>query len=59
MKLFTTCKETSALLSQALDRPLRLSERLALRAHLAVCAGCRNFGRQLDFMRAAARRFLR
>lgn len=49
------CKENSELLSQALDRPVTLRERLAMRLHLMMCRGCRNFEKQLAFIRKAAR----
>ena len=51
-----TCKETSALLSQAQDRRLRLRDRLSLRLHLMLCDGCTNFRKQLEFIRVALRR---
>lgn len=54
MKL--NCKEASVLLSQAQDRPLGLIERAKLETHLALCAGCENFRKQLDFLRRAIRR---
>jgi len=53
-----TCRETSALLSQKQDRALSLVERAGLYLHLAACAGCRQFGRQLAFMRAALKHYL-
>lgn len=49
------CKEVSHLLSEAQDRPLQLHERLPLRLHLFMCVGCRNYGKQLDFLRAVTR----
>lgn len=52
-----TCKEISALLSQAQERELGLAERWGLRLHLLICDGCRNFRRQLEFIRTAARRY--
>ena len=52
-----SCKDASALLSQAQERALGPYERFKLRLHLSVCDGCTNFLRQLDFMRAAVRRF--
>ncbi|ANQ86025.1 zf-HC2 domain-containing protein [Azoarcus olearius] len=52
-----TCKEATHLISDALDRPLSWRERLKLRAHLALCSGCRAFRRQLDFLRSASQRF--
>lgn len=53
-----TCKEATRLISAGLDRPLTWQERLRLRTHLALCSGCQAFQRQLDFLRAASRRFL-
>jgi len=58
MKILTTCKEASELLSQSQDRPLSLAEKFGLSAHLLMCAGCRNFGKQLAFIRAAMKRYL-
>ena len=52
MKLFT-CKETTRLVSQGLDRELAFGERLALRVHFAICTGCRRTSRQLAFLRRA------
>ncbi|HEX6137509.1 MAG TPA: zf-HC2 domain-containing protein [Casimicrobiaceae bacterium] len=52
-----TCKEVSRLLSQGEDRRLGLFERVKLRLHLQVCAGCARFARQLAFMRAALQRY--
>lgn len=57
LKLIPTCRETSELISQALDRPLTLREKLALHVHLPLCNGCRNFRAQVAFIRRAARRF--
>jgi hypothetical protein len=51
-----TCKEVSRIASQGLDRRLGLVERLRLRLHLAICEGCRNFTKQLDFLRKAVAR---
>jgi hypothetical protein len=51
-----SCKDASALLSQAQERGLGPYERFRLRLHLSVCDGCTNFLRQLDFMRAAVKR---
>jgi hypothetical protein len=51
-----SCKEASELLSQSQDRALSLRERLGLRFHLLYCAGCRNFRRQMEVLRAACQR---
>ena len=51
-----TCKEASRLVSEGLDRRLGLFERLRLRVHLALCDGCTNFSRQIQFLRRAIAR---
>jgi len=48
-----SCKETAVLVSRAQDLQLSWGERLAVRLHLFVCDGCRQFVRQLRFLRAA------
>ena len=54
-----SCKEATKLMSQTQDRELSLSERAALKVHLALCGGCRNFHSQMDFIRRAFQRFAR
>lgn len=49
------CKQNSELLSQAMDRPVTFRERIAMKMHLVMCRGCRNFEKQLEFIRKAAR----
>ena len=51
-----TCKQVSVLVSQSQDRELGWLERWRLGAHLKVCEGCRNFRRQIDFLRSTVRR---
>lgn len=51
MKWMTTCKETTELASRAMDEQLPLSERVALKLHLAVCKNCTRFAQQLQTMR--------
>ena len=53
-----SCKEASRLLSEAMDRKLSLGEHLQLKFHLAMCEGCRNFGRQMNFLRFACHRYV-
>jgi predicted anti-sigma-YlaC factor YlaD len=55
MKLLS-CKETTRLVSQGLDRRLGLGERLVVRIHLAICEGCSHFSRQAAFLRRAVAR---
>lgn len=51
------CRQATELMSQELDRPLSLGERLGLRLHVLICTGCSNYWRQMDVLRAACRRF--
>ena len=53
-----SCKHTTHLLSEALDRPLSRRERFNLRVHLLFCRGCRAFQGQMDFLRKASRSFI-
>jgi hypothetical protein len=57
MGLRGTCKEAHRLTSEGYDRRLTLAERLRLRAHLLLCAGCRNFSGQMRLLHGAMRRF--
>jgi len=50
-----SCKETTRLVSQGLDRELAFGERVALRLHLAICLGCRRAGSQMRTLRNAVR----
>ncbi len=50
-----TCKETTRLVSQGLDRELAFGERVALRLHLAICVGCRRASAQMRTLRRAVR----
>lgn len=52
-----SCREISALVSQALDRDLSLRERVAVALHLLLCSHCQKFKRQMLFMRKAAGRY--
>ena len=53
------CKQVNRLLSEEQDRSLTLREKLPLRLHLAMCDGCRVFGRQLSFLRQASRGYFK
>ena len=54
--MILSCKEASRLVSEGLDRRLPFGARVALRVHLAICDGCTNFKRQMDFLRKAVAR---
>jgi predicted anti-sigma-YlaC factor YlaD len=50
------CRQATKLMSQRMDRKLGLAERMGLKLHLMMCGGCRNFGRQMHFLRESLRR---
>lgn len=52
-----SCKEVTHLLSDSQDRKLKVGERINLGMHLAMCKGCSNFHKQLEFLRSACRRY--
>ena len=46
-----SCKKVAQLLSQRLDEPLSLRDRIQLRLHLALCGNCRNVQAHLRELR--------
>lgn len=52
-----TCKEVTALVIAREDRVLSWRDRLALRLHLAICAACPAFERQVFTMRNAMKQW--
>ncbi len=50
------CKQATELMSQKMDRNLHFGMRMSLRMHLMMCSGCRNFSRQMEFLRRASRK---
>lgn len=55
--LHLTCREAAALLIAREDRALPLTDRAALRLHLAICAACPRYERQLLVMRNAMKQW--
>jgi len=51
--MMPSCKEVTRLVSEGLDRELRIGERVALRVHFMMCKGCRNFQDQMAHLRQA------
>ncbi len=51
------CKQVTHLLSEMQERDLRWRERLPLKLHLLMCAGCNNFRKQMDFLRRTCREY--
>lgn len=52
-----SCKEAARLMSQRQDRALSENEAVELKNHLFTCLSCRNFERQLGFLRRLASRY--
>ncbi len=51
------CDQITRLVSESKERALSVSERMALRMHVMMCSGCRNFERQMEVIRVAMRKF--
>lgn len=51
-----SCKKSTELMSQQLDRKLTPFETMALRFHLLMCGGCTSFQHNMNFLRSACRR---
>jgi hypothetical protein len=52
-----SCKETSALVSSAMDIKLPMMQRLGIWIHLIMCKYCRRYRKQLQIIRDVARRY--
>jgi hypothetical protein len=57
MPIQRTCKEVTALVIAREDRALPWRDRLALRLHMAICAACPTFERQVLTMRNAMKQW--
>jgi len=55
-KLRITCKDTSPLISELMDHNLPLGKRMRLKFHLAMCTVCCFYQKQLEVIRALARK---
>jgi anti-sigma factor RsiW len=51
------CRQSSRLLSEALDRELTRDERRLIEEHLEICPACTRCRLQFETLRTAARRF--
>ncbi|MDI1309310.1 MAG: zf-HC2 domain-containing protein [Methylotenera sp.] len=52
------CKQSSELISQALDEELPLFKRMMLKVHIITCPGCAIFSRQLSIIHKIAPFFI-
>ena len=57
MLIRRTCKDVAALLIAREDRVLPWADRVRLRLHLAICAACPGFERQVLTMRNAMKQW--
>jgi len=48
------CAEMSRLTSRALEQPLTLKMRMQMRLHFAICAWCRRYFEQINFLHNTA-----
>ena len=55
-KLRITCEDTSPLISELMDHGLPLGKRMRLKFHLTLCNVCRFYQKQLEVIRALARK---
>ena len=51
------CKQATALMSQRMDKDLGLRQKMGLQMHLMMCSGCRNFRKQMEFLRQSCLKF--
>jgi predicted anti-sigma-YlaC factor YlaD len=51
------CKKAAALMSQGMDKELGVMQKMSLRFHLMMCSGCRNYRKQMEFLRQGCRKF--
>lgn len=56
MNIFS-CRESTRLMSEAMDRELTVGEKVALGAHLAICAFCRRCEKEFALLRQVLRGF--
>lgn len=56
-RIMPDCRETHRLVVEGMDRELGVIERLRVKAHLAMCASCGNFVKQMKLLREAFRRY--
>ncbi|WP_413231444.1 zf-HC2 domain-containing protein [Microbulbifer variabilis] len=52
-----SCREATRLMSESQERNLYFSEQAGLKLHLAMCAPCRNFGKQLRILRRISKSY--
>ena len=51
------CQHATRLISESQDRTLSLSEKMTLKMHVMMCAGCKNFNLQIPFLSQAMKAY--
>ena len=51
------CEEVTRMLSESLERPLTVKERMGVNMHLMMCKGCKNCGQHMHDLRRIAREY--
>ena len=57
MARLISCKDASRLISQIQEGHVPLGERLLVRLHLIFCEACKQFERQIRFLRVMMRHY--
>lgn len=55
--MMMNCRTATRLFSEGQERPLGMAERLNLRLHCLMCAGCANYGQHMDALRQITRAY--
>ena len=58
MLFMISCQEASQLVSQQIDRPLNLKDRLRLQAHLLICKACPALHRKFEILHRAGQQYI-
>ncbi|MFM2482095.1 zf-HC2 domain-containing protein [Celerinatantimonas sp. YJH-8] len=53
------CKQATWLLSLQLDHRLSVKQKLALKFHLGMCGGCRNFSKHMGEIRSISNEYVK
>ena len=55
--LSLSCDQVTRLVSESQERSLTLKEKMELKVHTMMCAGCRNFENNIDIVHKAMHEF--
>lgn len=57
MKWMKNCHEMTQLISEELERPLKLGEKMEMRMHTTMCKACKQFKTNSEFLRETMQAF--